>query len=74
MNADEWGFLPGAWNIFENSHGWRVTLDTGRLPARMSTDKKIEYAAALMHALNHGMPEQGTKLTMPGSRTSTPAD
>jgi hypothetical protein len=58
VNSDEWDYIPGAWNAFENSHGWRVTLDTSRLPARMSLEARKEYAAALLYALNHGQPEQ----------------
>ena len=69
MNNEEWGFLPGTWNVFENSHGWRLTLDTSRLPGRMELQDRREYAAALLYALNNGMPEQGTNLTMPGTNT-----
>jgi hypothetical protein len=58
MNEDEWGYVPGSWNRFENSHGWQVELNTARLPTRMTLKEKKEYAAALLWALNHGMPAQ----------------
>jgi len=58
MNNEEWDYIPGSWCVFENSHGWRITLDTERLPARMDLEARKEYAKALLYALNHGMPEQ----------------
>lgn len=58
MSPDEWEFMVGTWNVFENSHGWRLTLDVDRLPSRMEVIQRREYAKALLHALNHGMPDQ----------------
>ena len=66
MNEDDWDYLPGTWNVFENFNGWRIALDTDRLPARWGIDKKKEYAARLLYALNHGMPVHGDKLNVAG--------
>jgi hypothetical protein len=57
MNPDEWDYLPGSWNVFENSKGWRLLLDVARLPGRWTLEQKQDYAAALLYALNHGQPE-----------------
>lgn len=62
MNEDEWGYVPGTWNIFENSHGWRLTLSAEMLPTRWPGERKKHYAAALLWALNHGMPADGERL------------
>jgi hypothetical protein len=58
VSDEEWVLLRGTWNVFENSHGWRLTLDVDRLPGNMKTEDRMEYAAALLYALNHGMPDQ----------------
>lgn len=64
MSEDEWDYMPGTWNVFENLHGWRMVLDTGRLPARWSLDTRKEYAAAMLWALNHGQPNEDDKLNI----------
>jgi hypothetical protein len=66
MSDDEWDYVRGTWNQFENSHGWRVVLSTENMPSRWPVGRKKEYAAALLWALNHGQPSAGDKLNVAG--------